>query len=75
VEISKEKTRQDLDLDCLSNLAMTRRVEMLGKAANRVSEGVRAQYPDLPWLRDCRGSILLPSNKACTGRQGFVPLN
>jgi len=51
VEISKGKTRQDLDLDRLLNLAMTRLVEMLGEAANRVPEGVRAQYPDLPWLQ------------------------
>ena len=50
VEISKGKTRQDLDRDRLLNLAMTRLVEMLGEAANRVSEGVRAQYSDLPWL-------------------------
>ena len=51
VEISKGKTRQDLDRDRLLNLAMTRLVEMLGEAANRVPEGVRAQYPDLPWLQ------------------------
>ena len=51
VEISKGKTRQDLDQDRLLNLAMTRPVEMLGEAANRVPEGVRAQYPDLPWLQ------------------------
>ena len=51
VEIAKGKTRQDLDRDRLLNLAMTRLVEMLGEAANRVPEGIQAQYPDLPWLQ------------------------
>jgi len=51
VEIAKGKTRQDLDRDRLLNLAMTRLVEMLGEAANRVPEEIRAQYPDLPWLQ------------------------
>ncbi len=51
VEISKGKTRQDLDRERLLNLAMTRLVEMLGEAANRVPEDVQAKYPDLPWLQ------------------------
>jgi uncharacterized protein with HEPN domain len=50
-EISREKTRPDLDRDRLLNLALTRLLEMLGEAANRVPEEVRAQYPDLPWLQ------------------------
>src|SRR4030042_3664678 len=51
VEISKSKSRQDLDHDRLLNLALTRLLEMLGEAANRVPEEVRAQHPDLPWLQ------------------------
>jgi uncharacterized protein with HEPN domain len=51
VEISKSKSCQDLDHDRLLNLALTRLLEMLGEAANRVPEEVRAQYPDLPWLQ------------------------
>jgi uncharacterized protein with HEPN domain len=51
VEISKGKTRQDLDRDRLLNLAMTRLVEMLGEAANRVPEGRRTHYPDVPWVQ------------------------
>lgn len=51
VEISRGKTRQDLDRDRLLNLALTRLLEMLGEAANRVPEEVRNRYPDLPWLQ------------------------
>jgi uncharacterized protein with HEPN domain len=51
VDISQGKTRHDLDQDRLVNLALTRLLEILGEAANRVPEEVRAQYPDLPWLQ------------------------
>jgi uncharacterized protein with HEPN domain len=51
VEIAEGKTRQDLDRDRLLNLALTRLLEMLGEAANRVHEDVRSLYPDLPWLQ------------------------
>jgi uncharacterized protein with HEPN domain len=51
VEISRGKTRPDLDRDRLLNLALARLLEILGEAANRVPEDVRAQYPDLPWLQ------------------------
>ena len=51
VEISSGKTRQDLDRDRLLNLALTRLLEILGEAANRVPEDIRTQYPDLPWLQ------------------------
>ncbi len=51
VEISNRKTRQDLDHDRLLNLALTRLLEILGEAANRIPEDVQAQYPDLPWLQ------------------------
>ena len=51
VEISRGKTRQDLDNERLLNLALTRLLELLGEAANRVPEEVRSKYPDLPWLQ------------------------
>jgi uncharacterized protein with HEPN domain len=51
VEISNGKTRHDLDRNRLLNLALTRLVEMLGEAANRVPEEIRMKYPDLPWLQ------------------------
>jgi uncharacterized protein with HEPN domain len=51
VEISRGKTRPDLDRERLLNLALTRLLEMLGEAANRVPEEVQTQYPHLPWLQ------------------------
>jgi uncharacterized protein with HEPN domain len=32
------------------NLALTRLVEIIGEAANRVPEDIQKKYPDLPWL-------------------------
>ena len=49
VSISQGKTRQNLNNDRLLNLALTRLVEVIGEAANRVPENVRTQYTDLPW--------------------------
>ena len=51
VEITQGKTRDDLDQNRLLNLALTRLLEMLGEAANRVPEEIRMKYQDLPWLQ------------------------
>jgi uncharacterized protein with HEPN domain len=50
VTIAEGKTRKDLDQDRLLNLALTRLLEIIGEAANRVPENVQARYPELPWL-------------------------
>jgi uncharacterized protein with HEPN domain len=50
VTIAEGRTRNDLDLDRLLNLALTRLVEIIGEAANRVPENVQVRYPQLPWL-------------------------
>jgi uncharacterized protein with HEPN domain len=54
VQISQGRVREDLDSDRLLNLALTRLVEVIGEAANRVPEKVQEQYPDLPWLQMIR---------------------
>ncbi len=51
VAIAEGKTRTDLDQDRLLNLALTRLVEIIGEAANRVPEEVQAQYLELPWMQ------------------------
>jgi len=38
-------------LPTLLNLALTRLLEIIGEAANRVPEEVRLRYPHLPWLQ------------------------
>lgn len=49
--ITKGKTRHDLDIDRLLNLAVTRLLEIIGEAANRVPEDIQLQYPELPWMQ------------------------
>jgi len=51
VNSCRGKTRDDLDSDRLLNLALTRLIEIIGEAANRVPEEFQAKYPDLPWLQ------------------------
>jgi uncharacterized protein with HEPN domain len=51
VYICENKSRSDLDHDRLLNLALTRLVEIIGEAANRVPETIQQTYPDLPWLQ------------------------
>ena len=51
VSICEGKSRRDLDVDRLLNLALTRLIEIIGEAANRVPDEVQNKYPDLPWLQ------------------------
>jgi len=51
IGICQGKTRKDLDTDRLLNLALTRLIEIIGEAANRVPESVQMKYPELPWMQ------------------------
>jgi uncharacterized protein with HEPN domain len=51
VDICQGRTRSDLDSDRLLNLALTRLIEIVGEAANRVPDSIQAKYPDLPWIQ------------------------
>jgi uncharacterized protein with HEPN domain len=51
VEICRAKSRSDLDSDRLLNLALTRLIEIMGEAANRVPDSIQEQYPELPWMQ------------------------
>ena len=51
VAILHDKTRADLDNDRMLNLALTRLLEIIGEAANRVPDSVQEKYPHLPWLQ------------------------
>ena len=50
VEIIQDRTRTDLDTDRLLNLALSRLLEIIGEAANRVPDDIQAKYPEPPWL-------------------------
>jgi len=51
VNLVQGKSREDLDNDRLLNLALTRLLEIIGEAANRVPDEVRENYAELPWLQ------------------------
>lgn len=43
------RSRADLDIDRLLNLAVERLLEILGEAANRVPKEQQLLYPEIPW--------------------------
>ena len=49
VEITKGKTRQDLDNERLLNLAVVRLLEIIGEAANKIPREECQKYPEIPW--------------------------
>lgn len=48
VPFARERARADLDRDRLFELALRHLIEIVGKAANRVSRDGQARYPDIP---------------------------
>ena len=49
MELAEGRSRVDLDLDRMFELALTRLMEVLGEAARRVPDEFRARYPHVPW--------------------------
>jgi len=49
LDLIKGKQRADLEADRMLELALTRLLEIVGEAANRVSEERREEYPQIPW--------------------------
>ncbi|MCM0592839.1 MAG: DUF86 domain-containing protein [Gloeotrichia echinulata IR180] len=43
------RTREDLDHDRMLSLALVRLIEIIGEAANHVSESCQAKYFQIPW--------------------------
>jgi uncharacterized protein with HEPN domain len=41
--------RAELDTNHMLELALTRLLEIVGEAANRVSEDTQKQHPEIPW--------------------------
>ena len=49
LDLIKGRQRADLESDRTLELALTRLLEVVGEAANRVSEEARKKYPQIPW--------------------------
>ncbi len=49
MSLGKDKSRNDLEKDRILNLALTRLLEVVGEAATRVPDEIRAKFSDLPW--------------------------
>jgi uncharacterized protein with HEPN domain len=51
VALASKRTRADLDQDRMLELSLVRLLEIIGEAANRVSQDSRERFPDIPWLQ------------------------
>ncbi len=50
-DLSRQRTREDLESDELYSLAMARLLEILGEAASRVSKERQSRHPEIPWAQ------------------------
>ena len=51
LQIVAHRTREDLGTDRMFQLALTRLIEIVGEAANRVSPDGQAAHPSIPWAK------------------------
>ena len=51
LSIAEGRTRHDLDLDLQLFLVLSRAIEVVGEAANRVSDDTQGRTPEIPWRR------------------------
>lgn len=51
LSITEGRTRRDIDLDLQLFLAVSRAIEVIGEAANRVSDDTQSRTPEIPWRR------------------------
>jgi uncharacterized protein with HEPN domain len=56
------RSRTDLDTDRTLQLVLTRLIEIIGEAANRVSPGGRERHAEIPW-----GDIVAARNRMIHG--------
>ncbi|MBX7244641.1 MAG: DUF86 domain-containing protein [Candidatus Sumerlaeaceae bacterium] len=51
IEMTAGKTRGELEHNRMLELALTRLVEVVGEAANRIARESWAEFPGIPWLQ------------------------
>jgi uncharacterized protein with HEPN domain len=49
IQLAHNRTRDDLDIDRVFALALTRLLEILGEAAGRVSTATQHKHPNVAW--------------------------
>ncbi|MCY4537531.1 MAG: DUF86 domain-containing protein [Chloroflexi bacterium] len=45
------RSREDFDNDLFFQFALAKAVELIGESANRISEELQLQHPQIPWRR------------------------
>ena len=60
VELSRGRSRNDLDTDRLLNLALVRLLEVVGEAPNHIPEDFRQRHIEVPWreISDLRNRLI-----------------
>jgi len=60
IELTTGRSRADFDEDRLLNLGITRLVEIIGEASNRVPADLQEQLPGIPWtqIRGTRNRLI-----------------
>ena len=60
VEMTRGRSRSDMDIDRMLNLALVRLMEIIGEAAGRVPEDYRSCHPQVPWrdITDLRNRLI-----------------
>ena len=49
LEMTRGRSRSDLDTDRMLNLSLVRLMEVVGEASRRVPQDFRNRYPNVPW--------------------------
>ena len=59
-ELTRNRSRDDLDTDRVLSLALVRLVEVVGEASRRVPGDFRSRFPELPWagMIDLRNRLI-----------------
>ena len=49
LDFTRDKTRDDLDNERMLLLSVTKLIEIIGEAANKVTDQVQAEHPEIDW--------------------------